>query len=810
MPSPLAHRTTRFPMPSPLVQTRVAPGGSALTKSRPPFASVFLVSLAVVMYEIALTQVFSVVLQYHFAFFAISMAICGLGLGGLWLHEWRRRHSPTAAFLPLAALAFAGTGVLACVLLIEWLFVWHLHAYWLAALLLLVPFGCAGAFLAEAFARHSDESGRLYGADLLGAAIAVAAVIAVLQVAGGINACLLATTMATLAALCCGGSRGVRHVSFAAAAFGTLFAAGNIRYGFLDIRPTRLSSTAEASPAYAQRLFAQLSGPAEERPRRIATHWDAFSRLDVVDSPHLGELRSDVQQVFTNGNVPTFMYKLSADLRVSDVKPAVDPLVTASLFPAIARLPFERQPRERVLCIGPGGGMDILLALRAGAKLVEGAEVNPGMLSLMRRHGDYIGHLYDRPDVRVVAAEGRSYLQQSGRSYDLIYMALTQTGIGSQGVALVESYLYTVEAFRTYWRHLAPGGELALVIHNPLFALRFVNTAAAMLKAEGYSDAESAARMAIIGGGSAPYVYVFLLQKGAYTLQDAHALRHFVREHDLRFIHTPPLTTETLGDVLGGSQSIEAAVATIVATYPEPASLAACGDDRPFFMDLDPKLPRDFVVLCLGAAALVLGFSTWVLLTRRHDSRIGKLPSYIGYFSCLGAGFMLVEIPLIQKLTLPLEHPTLALSITILVLLAGGGLGAMASQRLAEASARWAMAFAAATALLTVGFSAALWQPDWLLRLPRLARIGVIIAGLLPLGFCMGTLFPIALRRLGATNPAAVPWMWGVNGMMSVVGSLGAILIAKLWGFSATLMAGALCYAGIGLFSRHWARSSRS
>ncbi|HOS92145.1 MAG TPA: hypothetical protein PLQ54_02440, partial [Armatimonadota bacterium] len=61
--------------------------GGLVTRSSPPTASlyvaVFLISAAVLIFEIGLTRIFSVLLRFHFVFLAVSCAICGLGLGGM-------------------------------------------------------------------------------------------------------------------------------------------------------------------------------------------------------------------------------------------------------------------------------------------------------------------------------------------------------------------------------------------------------------------------------------------------------------------------------------------------------------------------------------------------------------------------------------------------------------------------------------------------------------------------------------------------------------------------------------------------------
>ncbi len=65
------------------------------------YAAVALVSAAVLLYEVAITRVLSVVLWYHFAFLAISLAMLGLGLPGVWF----TLKKPGPAALPAALLA---------------------------------------------------------------------------------------------------------------------------------------------------------------------------------------------------------------------------------------------------------------------------------------------------------------------------------------------------------------------------------------------------------------------------------------------------------------------------------------------------------------------------------------------------------------------------------------------------------------------------------------------------------------------------------------------------------------------------------
>src|SRR5208337_4707927 len=56
------------------------------------YLSVALTTLATLLLELSLTRIFSVVFYYHFAFLAISIALFGLGAGGVFSYVvagWR-------------------------------------------------------------------------------------------------------------------------------------------------------------------------------------------------------------------------------------------------------------------------------------------------------------------------------------------------------------------------------------------------------------------------------------------------------------------------------------------------------------------------------------------------------------------------------------------------------------------------------------------------------------------------------------------------------------------------------------------------
>src|SRR5438094_9583331 len=72
-------------------QTVAAPVSTASISGGALAAGVALSSFSALLLELALTRLFSVVLFYHFAFLAISIALLGLGAGGVFAHLAKTR-----------------------------------------------------------------------------------------------------------------------------------------------------------------------------------------------------------------------------------------------------------------------------------------------------------------------------------------------------------------------------------------------------------------------------------------------------------------------------------------------------------------------------------------------------------------------------------------------------------------------------------------------------------------------------------------------------------------------------------------------
>jgi hypothetical protein len=171
---------------------------------------------------------------------------------------------------------------------------------------------------------------------------------------------------------------------------------------------------------------------------------------------------------------------------------------------------------------------------------------------------------------------------------------------------------------------------------------------------------------------------------------------------------------------------------------------------------------------------------------------------WLAYFAALGAGFMLLEVAVLQRFVLLLGHPVYSLTVTLFSLLLGTGLGSLLSRRVAgehvqRTTVRALIAIVVATVVAVFALPAVI---DIAIPASLEVRMVAAVALLMPLGILLGMALPGGIRVLSTDRQDIVAWAWGINGAFSVVGATLAVFIAMNWGFSVTLLAGALVYAG--------------
>ena len=161
------------------------------------YVALGLVTAATLMLQIIETRIISVISWYHLAFFVISIAMFGLTAGAVFVYLRKERFRPERLSydLTVATLAFALTTNLA--ILVQLTLVTgaspsltSLVAWAEFALCLAVPFFFSGVVVSLALTRSPYPIGKVYGADLIGAAIGCIGVLVLLNVMSGPSAVL--------------------------------------------------------------------------------------------------------------------------------------------------------------------------------------------------------------------------------------------------------------------------------------------------------------------------------------------------------------------------------------------------------------------------------------------------------------------------------------------------------------------------------------------------------------------------------------------------------------------------------------------
>jgi len=470
--------------------------------------------------------------------------------------------------------------------------------------------------------------------------------------------------------------------------------------------------------------------------------------------------------------------------------------------------------------IGPGGGRDLASALVFGADRVDGVEINPIIADdvMRNRFHDFSGGIYSNARVRIAVDDGRSFVRRTPERYDVIQASLVDTWAATAAGAytLTENTLYTVDAFNDYLDHLTDGGVLTIT-RWVADGLRLVSLAQAACEHHGWSAAE---RLAIVRQDR---VATFLLKKTPFTAGEVAQLHGVADRLGFDVLYAPgygaagrilPTSEVSIDGMPTGDYARLVRAADRDQFYAAYRSdIRPTTDDRPFFFHTT-KLQNQLDVAFgksmlfgngLSALLTLLAISTALvalfvigplaLAERGHAHPPGWL-AWLVYFGALGAGFMLIEVSVLQRFVLLLGHPVYSLTVTLFSLLLGTGLGAAWSRRFDVASLRrtGAIGILAIAAIGLAFIFVSSTVVTWAIPFARGLRIVIAVSMLVPMGVALGIPMPTGMRILSTRAPHMVAWAWGMNGALSVLGATLAIFIAMNWGFRVTLLTASATY----------------
>jgi Spermine/spermidine synthase domain len=785
------------------------------------YTGIFLLSLATLLLELALTRVLSVANWYHFGFLVVSTALLGFGASGVTLSLWTklREEIPLDHALALLALLF-GLITLASFwlmqripfnpfrLLLDRSQLAYTLLYYLA---LAAPFFCSGLAIALLLTRGGKEVNRIYAADLLGAGLGCAAVCGVMPAFGGSGTVVVAAMFGMLAALAFNSFRLSKLTLF-----GGVAAMGMLALAFVaeQALPIRVIPKKRDHPLL----------PVGRSP--IYTKWNGFSRIDVYDAPALDEARPDpgfFSIIIDAGAAGTGMDDLSMGVRnylahAPDYHPA--------------GLAYVGKDHPKVLIIGSGAGREVLEGLYFGASSITAVEINPIITDIVaKRMREHWGGLFEQPEVRLVTEDGRSFVRRSKEKYDAIISVNTMSSaaLASGALALSETYLLTTEAFEDYWNHLTPNGTfLATGYHID----KLTATTRELFDRLGLGS--PADHVFAFRGMGAPFGRVrlmpgFLLQKSPLRPDEVDIMAKRVgigrNEHSgdtgqPEIYYSPFEAPRDQYQTLLAGLLKSPDLARIYASNAD--DLHPATDDKPFFQHRErwSNLSLSFrrvlggggrfikrengpvaevaLAVLLIQSVVVAGVMILLPLVRfnRQGSRASRRWAFLTYFACLGLGFILIEIVLLQRFLLFLGQPIYSFSVVLASLLIFTGAGSYLSSSIQNASSHtlsWFLLAVVGAILFVLVVTPHVLSLALGLALPL--RVGVAVLLIAPLGVLLGVPFPIGLRVIGKEASSLVPWAWAVNSFFTVIGSAGAVILGMILGFTAVFIIAAASYA---------------
>jgi hypothetical protein len=757
------------------------------------FWGIALVTLSVLMLELSLTRLFSATMYYHYAFLAISLALFGSGASGVFIYIFQRRIDPdrTGQWLSLAAILFAFSTLTALFVILNVPLTLEATAenyyrltqiYGATAL----PFFFAGCVITLAITRYAKDISRLYLFDLAGAALGCLLLIPVLNLIGAINTVILVAAIAAggafLFSVSGGVSRAYKVCSLALMSGLVAAVIVNSLTHWIDVRQAK--GNQESSVLFSK--------------------WNSFSRITVE-----GDLSGGVE------------IKIDADAATGMVKDADKLELHQHLRQGLTTLVHNIKRDANVLVIGPGGGIDVLTARVFVQKHITAVEINPIIaedVMSSEPFKTYSGSIYQQPDVRLVVDEGRSFIRSSSERYDIIQATLVDTWAATAAGAfsLSENNLYTVEAFKDYATHLTDDGILTMTrwyFEPPDQMLRLVSLTRAMMTELGITN--PARHIMLIRDSEMPWGRgpgTFMFKRSEFTDEEVRDIEARAANANFVLLYTPLTRPDNVFTRMIVAED-PAEVWNSFETNVEPSR-----DNNPFFfnsirfanlsrvLEIGGEWQKTnlgtfvlFALFCITAVLVLLFIIGPLLLVRRRAFRTGTTQhkfSYLLYFACLGAGFIIVEVAMIQKFILFLGHPVYSLAVVLFSLLTFSALGSYLTgrfdqERLKPTVMKLLVLLVALVFIYIVALPPIFYG---LVHLARELRILIAVVLMAPLAVLMGMPMPIGIRMLARNAPEIIPWAWGVNGATSVMGSVGALVIAILTGFNQALIVGAGLY----------------
>jgi len=809
------------------------------------YCGTFLISFALLSFEISTIRTINFVLGPSFVYSAIALAMLGLSAAGSILslgkcQEWpfSRERVLLAVSMAIAVLLIAchfmaanikqdlneaieiagrtgGLNGIVPALVLE-----NLKAVLKLGLVLSIPYFLFGVLIAYLFSSAGrEEYGRLYAADLIGAALGCVGAIVFMEITDYATSVSTPVVFAALAGSAYAASESRRLALLSLATAAVVSVLPWVTWYSEGIEP-------DADPHYLVRDYSYEFNVVERWHA-----WNSFTRVGAVETTE-GE-RDYATLSLANGDGMAWLWPYVPD--------RAQPLRHGAVTPAL----FLDPPKD-VLVLLAGAGADLMSLHEHGAGRVVGVELNQlmvdGGIALTKYR---LPEFLAKESVNLNVSEGRVFLERDQQRYDVIVYSWGGATAAYYAGTLggTTQFLYTYEGLSAAFDHLKPGGYALIQSINKVKALAAIRQ---YLGARGLEDAAQTAIVLFhpersnIKWNGVWDENPLLFKPGGWSDTEIARIVSGAADEGLQVAYAPGIPGHPAFEVyerILKASDVEAELSDIRSKTKLRFEIVS--DNRPFYLDLfynDLYFRLDFwlglfdldrlrslnsygsvypfqafqlvkvwFVLIVAVAALLL--TILPLFLRKGPPPTLRTWSFHVYFFCLGAGFMLAEIALMHKASLLFGHPGIAIAIVLGSMIFFAGVGSCMSN--------WTFrhritigAIAAVVASYVISLSVLLGPLlEASLAWPVISKGLLIAAVVAPGAILMGHLFPQGIALAAKDDIALVPWAWGINGATSTIAAGFAPLSAQAWGFHTLFIIAAGLYgliAVLSLCNRRW------
>jgi hypothetical protein len=753
---------------------------------------IFLLSAVVICFEIISTRISSVVFVQNYAFIILSLSILGLSLGGIYSYYkfqlGEKEENKLYKTLFYSQLFTSGSFVLFVVALI----VFNITNPLIYFFLLFLPFFFAGIVYAQLFKFYAAYGFNLYAFDLIGAASGSIISLIIFKFFNAPNAVLFLSLLLLFSTFSFVFHWGKNKLIIARSIllFLVVILAINGKNDFLGSVPIG---------NYPEKDFYYVYEDMDVKSNIVESWWSVNGRADLVEY----DFQDMVKQLFIDGAAGSQMFRFNGNIANHDK------LLNKLLLEFTTSIPLlflQENVKGNMLVIGPGGGKEVLTGLLSDIRNITGVEVNQDFVDIVKKYKNFNGGIYtDFPNVKIEVAEGRNFVKKTNQKFDVLMMALPSTEQlqSIDNLASNENFLLTVEAIKDYLKVLSTDGELIFTVHTRWELVRLLTTSLQTLNENGISNKDAINHFIILGDEYAP---TLVIKKNSYTKEEIAQIKHVVDGLPKNFPQVTyfPYSWNMLDNsveniLLKTVGQNEGSLKDYV--QQNSSDISPVRDDSPFFYKVNRGIPGDYLKLFLFVAILSLIVVSIPVIklksTITNKRELRKIFIPLIAFVCIGFGFMVLEVSLFQKLILYLGTPTVSLSILLASILVGMGIGSYLGGRLFadNPQKRLAVISLSITIVGLILFFSLQYLLNQMMVYSLIYRSMVCFFLIMPFGFLLGIPFASGIQILQLNNMSRfIPWMYSVNGILTVLGSVSAVILSMTFGFKITFLTGISAY----------------